>query len=41
MSKKNRLRKNFSFTEKKYFDIEPSFFNPISKLLKKNSEIEK
>ena len=36
MSKKNRLRKKFFIhRKKKYFDIEPSFFNPISKIIKK------
>ena len=37
MQNKKRLRKKFySIRAKKYFDINPNFFNPLSKLLKKN-----
>ena len=36
MQKKDRLRKKYFFIrKKKYFDIKPSFFNPLIKLIKK------
>ncbi len=36
MQNKVRLRKKyFSIRKKKYFDIKPSFFNPLIKLIKK------
>ena len=36
MHNKNRLRKKYFFIRKKrYFDIKPSFFNPLIKLIKK------
>ena len=36
MQNKNRLRKKYFFIRKKrYFDIKPSFFNPLIKLIKK------
>ena len=36
MQNKDRLRKKYFFIrKKKYFDIKPSFFNPLIKLIKK------
>ena len=36
MQKKDRLRKKYFFIRKKrYFDIKPTFFNPLIKLIKK------
>ena len=36
MQNKNRLRKKYFFIRKKrYFDIKPSFFNPLIKLINK------
>ena len=39
MDKKKRLRKKYFFyRKKKYFDIKPSFFNPLLRLIKKKNK---
>ena len=41
MENKDRLRKKYFFIrKKKYFDIKPSFFNPLIKLIEKKEVIQ-
>ena len=39
MQKKSKIKKKiFSIRKKKYFDIKPSFFNPLLRLIKKDKK---
>ena len=38
-NKKNLRKKYYSIRKKKYFDIEPDFFNPLIKLIKNKKKI--